>query len=250
MNSNILATTSAVGSMLSAFRAHIRGRVLPAPVSLTFSANGREIAVQPEGGADLVQQLGNVLLWAYTLSDVTATWWRTDEDRLHVSVHGRTASGARMQVYGGGAFSDCRGLVPLALDESEGVSSTSCTRCISLLREMGSTSGRWPRWTDPRPARSGCANLSPRTSSRRPPSSTACASGRSRWRSATSTPANSATSPVPCGSTVESQCGPCARKARALRMVQCREGWHLTEEPDFTPDRADRGPHGAAGAAG
>src|SRR6201996_2212266 len=41
---------------------------------------------------------------------------------------------------------------------------------------------------------------------------------------------------VPCGSTVESICGPCARKARALRMAQCREGWHLDEEPDFTPD--------------
>ena len=41
---------------------------------------------------------------------------------------------------------------------------------------------------------------------------------------------------VPCGSTVESVCGPCARKARALRMAQCREGWHLTEEPDFTPE--------------
>jgi replication initiator protein RepSA len=39
---------------------------------------------------------------------------------------------------------------------------------------------------------------------------------------------------VPCGSTVESVCGPCARKARALRIAQCREGWHLTEEPDFT----------------
>ncbi|MFI6030501.1 replication initiator [Amycolatopsis magusensis] len=40
--------------------------------------------------------------------------------------------------------------------------------------------------------------------------------------------------PVPCGSTVESVCLPCARKAKALRQVQCREGWHLTEEPDFT----------------
>jgi hypothetical protein len=39
--------------------------------------------------------------------------------------------------------------------------------------------------------------------------------------------------PMPCGSTVESVCGPCARKARALRMAQCREGWHLTEEPTF-----------------
>ena len=37
--------------------------------------------------------------------------------------------------------------------------------------------------------------------------------------------------PLPCGSTVESVCGPCARKARALRMAQCREGWHLAEEP-------------------
>ena len=40
---------------------------------------------------------------------------------------------------------------------------------------------------------------------------------------------------VPCGSTVESVCSPCAKKAKALRMVQCREGWHLEEEPDFTP---------------
>jgi hypothetical protein len=42
--------------------------------------------------------------------------------------------------------------------------------------------------------------------------------------------------PMPCGSTVESVCGPCARTARALRMAQCREGWHLAEEPLFTVD--------------
>lgn len=40
---------------------------------------------------------------------------------------------------------------------------------------------------------------------------------------------------VPCGSTVESVCAPCAKKARALRIAQCREGWHLDEDPDFTP---------------
>jgi hypothetical protein len=40
--------------------------------------------------------------------------------------------------------------------------------------------------------------------------------------------------PLPCGSTLESVCGPCARKTRALRMAQCREGWHLSHEP--TPD--------------
>ncbi|MGH3787492.1 MAG: replication initiator [Pseudonocardiaceae bacterium] len=37
--------------------------------------------------------------------------------------------------------------------------------------------------------------------------------------------------PVPCGSTREDQCRPCADKARRLRMAQCREGWHLEEEP-------------------
>ncbi|MFC4945672.1 replication initiator [Pseudonocardia sp. GCM10023141] len=37
--------------------------------------------------------------------------------------------------------------------------------------------------------------------------------------------------PVPCGSTREDVCRPCSEKARRLRMVQCREGWHLEEEP-------------------
>ncbi|WP_018684107.1 replication initiator [Actinokineospora enzanensis] len=49
---------------------------------------------------------------------------------------------------------------------------------------------------------------------------------------------------VPCGSTVESVCLPCARKARALRIAQCREGWHLTEEPQ-TRDTAPTGDHTA-----
>ena len=42
--------------------------------------------------------------------------------------------------------------------------------------------------------------------------------------------------PVPCGSTREDQCRPCADKARRLRMVQCRQGWHLEAEP--VTDRA------------
>ena len=32
--------------------------------------------------------------------------------------------------------------------------------------------------------------------------------------------------PIPCGSTREAVCPPCADKARGLRMQQCREGWH------------------------
>jgi hypothetical protein len=41
--------------------------------------------------------------------------------------------------------------------------------------------------------------------------------------------------PVPCGSTREDQCRPCADKARRLRAVQCREGWHLEDEPVTEP---------------
>ncbi|MBE1610975.1 replication initiator [Actinopolymorpha pittospori] len=38
--------------------------------------------------------------------------------------------------------------------------------------------------------------------------------------------------PIPCQSTLASQCPPCADKARRLRMQQCREGWHLEHEPE------------------
>ncbi|MGH3757280.1 hypothetical protein [Actinophytocola sp.] len=134
MTTNILARTSTVGSMLSAFRAHVRDRVLPAPVSLSFEASVREIWLQPEGGADLVQHLGNVLLWAYTLADVTATWQHTTDGRLHVSILGRTASGVRMKVYGGGSFTDCQGLVPLATGQAEGVSIDELFTLLDLLR--------------------------------------------------------------------------------------------------------------------
>ena len=36
---------------------------------------------------------------------------------------------------------------------------------------------------------------------------------------------------VPCGATATSKCPPCADRARKLRMQQCRQGWHLEEEP-------------------
>lgn len=43
---------------------------------------------------------------------------------------------------------------------------------------------------------------------------------------------------VPCGATLEAKCPPCATRARQLRMAQCREGWHLEEEPVSDPDPA------------
>lgn len=43
---------------------------------------------------------------------------------------------------------------------------------------------------------------------------------------------------VPCGATMDGKCPPCAKRNKQLRMAQCREGWHLDEEPAITPDPA------------
>ncbi|MFI9556717.1 replication initiator [Nonomuraea endophytica] len=47
---------------------------------------------------------------------------------------------------------------------------------------------------------------------------------------------------VSCGSRAEAVCPPCARRLRSARRQQCREGWHLEEEPEAVlgelgPDR-------------
>ena len=45
---------------------------------------------------------------------------------------------------------------------------------------------------------------------------------------------------VPCGHTLASVCPSCAERARSLRAAQCREGWHLEDEPDITPEPGHR----------
>jgi hypothetical protein len=37
---------------------------------------------------------------------------------------------------------------------------------------------------------------------------------------------------LPCRSTLEDACPPCAARARSLRAEQCRDGWHLDTEPE------------------
>ena len=41
---------------------------------------------------------------------------------------------------------------------------------------------------------------------------------------------------VPCGNTLASVCPACAERAKTLRAAQCREGWHLEDEPDVQAD--------------
>ena len=44
---------------------------------------------------------------------------------------------------------------------------------------------------------------------------------------------------IPCGATLASVCPPCAERAKTLRAGQCREGWHLEDEPITAPDPPD-----------
>jgi hypothetical protein len=44
---------------------------------------------------------------------------------------------------------------------------------------------------------------------------------------------------IPCGATLASICPPCAERAKSLRVSQCREGWHLEDEPDPGPPTPD-----------
>jgi len=43
---------------------------------------------------------------------------------------------------------------------------------------------------------------------------------------------------VPCGHTLADVCPACAERAKKLRAAQCREGWHLEDEPVMAPDPA------------
>jgi hypothetical protein len=126
---------STLDLLIGGYRAHMHGRALPTPVRVAFDPIDAEIEVQPAGGLDLAHKLGNVLLWAATLGEVTAEWSHTSSGRLHVSVHGRAASGVRLLIYGGGEFAKCLGLVKLAPGQRDGVSLDELYALVCLLRD-------------------------------------------------------------------------------------------------------------------
>jgi len=55
---------------------------------------------------------------------------------------------------------------------------------------------------------------------------------------------------LPCCSTRERVCKPCATKARRLRMDQCRAGWHRTDDPAGQDDGPEPDPDDPDDSAG
>jgi hypothetical protein len=135
MTSKTVTVLSTMDTLLGAYRSHVLGRTLPEPASLNVIPGTREIAVQANGGLDVVAHLGNLLLWACTLTEVTAEWWHTDGGRLHISITGRTSGGVRMKVYGGCEFAESAGLVQLDPGQEDNVSLDELYTLVGLLRE-------------------------------------------------------------------------------------------------------------------
>jgi hypothetical protein len=131
--------TNTSGTRLAAltetWRALLTDCSLPEPAVVSLEPTVNRITIQAGGGQDPLDHLAELLLWAYTLDQVTAQWWHTPEGNLHLTIHGRTTAGVAFKVYGGIPFAHCAGLVPLAPDESEGVSLDEIYTLLGLLRD-------------------------------------------------------------------------------------------------------------------
>lgn len=122
MTTDALIAASAVDSLIGQFRSHLHSRSLPAPAFVELDLINRRASVYPNSAFDLAGVLGSLLVWAYSLTHVTADWWRTPEDRLHITVQGRTAGGLPLKIVHGLAFSHAADRVQLAPGASQPVS--------------------------------------------------------------------------------------------------------------------------------
>jgi hypothetical protein len=124
-----------LATLTEAWRALLHNCPLPEPALVSLEPTINRITIQAGGRHDPLNHLAELLLWAYTLEQVTAKWWHTRHGHLHLAIHGRTAAGMAVKVYGGIPFGSCAGLVPLAPDESEGVSLDEIYTLLGLLRD-------------------------------------------------------------------------------------------------------------------
>jgi hypothetical protein len=122
-------------TLTEAWRALLHDCPLPEPALASLEPTINRITIQAGGQQDPLDHLAELLLWAYTLEQVTAQWWHTRDGNLHLTIHGRTTAGIAVKVYGAIPFTHCAGLIPLAPDESEGVSLDEIYTLFGLLRD-------------------------------------------------------------------------------------------------------------------
>lgn len=135
MSTNTFNASSPLDTVIGCFRSHLLSRALPEPVEVSIYTLSRRVSVKPDAAQSLVHTVENVLKWADTLTEVTASWWHTKEGDLIVTVHGRGAGDIRLMVFGAGPFDQCRDLVTLAPDHSEDIALVELYTLHSRLRD-------------------------------------------------------------------------------------------------------------------
>jgi hypothetical protein len=135
MTTHPQTTSTRLITLTETWRALLIDCPLPEPALVSLEPTVNRITIQPGGWQDPLDHLAELLLWAYTLEQVTAQWWHTRDGHLHLTIHGRTTTGVAVKVYGAIPFDLCFGLVPLALDQSEGVALDEIYTLLGLLRD-------------------------------------------------------------------------------------------------------------------
>ena len=135
--------THAAGTRLTAlteaWRAFLRDCPVAEPAVVSLEPTLSRISIQAGHHPDALDHLGELLLWTYPLTRVTARWWHTPAGSLHISIDGRASTGVALKVYGGIPFTHCADLVRLAPGESESVSLDEIYTLLGLLREHHTT---------------------------------------------------------------------------------------------------------------
>jgi hypothetical protein len=98
-------------TLIGALYGHRACHCLPEPVTVGFDLSQLWIEIQ----VSLADTASALLAWARSLDQVTVSGWRHQEDRLHLTVLGRTIGGTRVRVYGGMPYTEN---ITVAVEES------------------------------------------------------------------------------------------------------------------------------------
>jgi hypothetical protein len=136
---NTHAAGTRLPALTEAWRAFLRDYPVAEPAMVSLEPTLYRISIQAGHHQNTLDHLGELLLWAYTLDQVSAQRWHTPDGSLHLSTDGRAGTDVALKVYGGIPFDHCAGLVRLAVGEAEGVSLAELYTLLGLLREHHTT---------------------------------------------------------------------------------------------------------------
>ena len=98
---NTHAAGTRLTALTEAWRTFLRDYPLAEPAVVSLERTLYRISIQVGHHPDALDHLGELLLWAYTLDQVSARWWHAPSGRLHISIDGRASTGVALRVYGG-----------------------------------------------------------------------------------------------------------------------------------------------------